>query len=150
MDDNVPGARNAVLAAQSDKSVSLGRLTPKGQHVAALDLLHQQSEQAPVEPSPPSPSEATLQPSPRLPDEAGPSITQILPECVFSGTPISQCPVESPANIAGDSDPSFNPRPEFPPKSKCAGGKERLKAPKALSRNAELGVFNIHNIFQCH
>ena len=149
MDDNIPGARDAVLAAQSDKSVSLDRLTPKGRHVATLNLLHQQSKQVPIEPSPPSPSEATFQPSPRLPDKAGPSITQILPEHIFSGTPISQHPVESPADIAGDSDPSFNPRPEFPPKSKCAGGKGRLKAPKALSGNAELGVFNIYNIFQC-
>ena len=75
MDDNVPGARDAVITTQSDGSVSLGRLAPKGQHVATLDLLHQRSEQAAVNPSPPSPSEATLQPSPRLLDEAGPSIT---------------------------------------------------------------------------
>jgi hypothetical protein len=44
---------------------------------------------------------------------------------------------------------SFNPRPQFPPKSKHAGGKGRLKAPKALSGNAELGVFDILNTFQC-
>jgi hypothetical protein len=60
MDDNIPGARDAMIAAQLDGSVSLGRLAPKGQHVAALDLLCQRSKRAAVNPSPPSPSEATL------------------------------------------------------------------------------------------
>jgi hypothetical protein len=130
MDNNVPGARDTVIATQLDRSVSLGRLAPKGQYMAMLDLLHQWSKQVLVKPSPLSPSKASLQPPSWLPDEAGPSITQILPEYILVVYPFPSAQISpQPILLVTQTCPSTLGL-NFPPSLNTQVGKEDQRHPR--------------------
>jgi hypothetical protein len=143
MDTGVEGAREAVIAAQHDPSVPLGRLYT---HYIVFA---------------PTPSVDTLPHTPMLLDESGPSqFPWILPP-VFMGTPVSQptslgtkttwiqnldgmvtTQMLALDTLAGEA--GTPPPPHFFPLG------EKLAKKRAPSENTELSMFDILNIFWHH
>ncbi|KAH9971620.1 hypothetical protein BGW80DRAFT_1460568 [Lactifluus volemus] len=141
---NVPGAREAIKAAQVvlnavPESVTAGRCLGNGSGVfeAALIAAHQ----SPKEPPPPTPSVATLQCLEALLDDTGLNSREFSPARVFTETPISQ-PTSTPpmGTLGGGAEPLPAIR-HFPLGKK-------LPARRPLTEDAELGIFDIYNIFR--
>jgi hypothetical protein len=143
MDGGVVGAREVMITAQCDLSVSLGGLYTR----------------SPV--STPTSTMAPLQHDLMLLDECGPSNSPNLYHEVFMGTPISQpTPHDTVTtrvkNLGGT---TFMPMPTLdtlayraetpPPYHHFPLGSKLLKK-KALSKSMDLSMFDILNTFHCH
>jgi hypothetical protein len=132
MDDNVPGAREAILATQLDRTVSLGLRAP----IARFDTLSLQDSSPPPTPSvvPPKPYSSQ--------GEAGTSNSQSLLMPFCAETPVSQpnTPNPEPTSASlGKGQAGTTPR-----------AKGKTLTQWARSAADKLSVFDIHNIFCCH
>jgi hypothetical protein len=132
LDDNIPGAREAVLAVQADTSVQLGRLVP----IARVSA----PPPPQVLPPPPTPS---VDP-PKLSSsqaEAGTSNYPVAFKLFCTGTPVSQPITPNPeptGTSSGKGQVGMTPR-----------AKGRPLTQRALPAADKLSVFDIHNIFHC-
>jgi hypothetical protein len=126
MDSGVKGAREAVLAAQQDPSVPLGRFftcnTVSTPTFTVAPLLH----------------------SPMWLDESGPSKSpEFYQDLVFTGTPI---PLPTSMLAMG----TLAGRAEIPPTPCYFPPRKKLAKKGTLTEAMELSVFDTLNVFQCY
>jgi hypothetical protein len=144
MMNDVPGAREAIKTAQAvlntvPYSIAAEHCLGDGSGVFEVALIA--AHQAPKESPSPTPSAATLQHLDALLDDTGFNSQEFSPARVFTETPISQPTQTPPMGTLGSGAKPLPAVSNFP------WGK-KLAARRPLTEDAELGIFDIYNIFR--